>query len=39
MQPKKEKVKLTYDEYQRLALLITDTIKQFEAEQGVESVS
>jgi hypothetical protein len=39
MQPKKEKVKLTYDEYQRLALLITDTIKAFEAEQGVESVS
>lgn len=37
-QPSK-KVKITYDEYQKIAMMITDTVKQFEEESGMESVS
>lgn len=34
-----KKVKITYDEYQKIAMMITDTVKHFEEENGMESVS
>lgn len=34
-----KKVKITYDEYSKISIMITDTVKQFEEESGMESVS
>lgn len=35
---KSKKVKITYDEYVKLSVMITDCVKQYERDEGVDSV-